>query len=195
MYTVMGSVNSRTFRVLWMLEELGQPYEHRPEPPRSDAVRALNPSGKIPVLIDEGVPLTDSTAILQYLADRHRMFTHPAGTRERARQDGWTYRLLDELEAPLWSAAKHSFVLPEAQRVPAVKDSLRWEFSQGAARLAERMGEGPWLMGAQFTVPDIVLGHICRWAGRAGFDVEAPALLAHAAACAARPAFACVAAL
>lgn len=195
MYTVIGSVNSRTFRVLWMLEELGQPYEHRSEAPHSDAVRALNPAGKIPVLIDDGVALTDSTAIVQYLADRHGQLTHPAGTHDRARQDGWTYCLLDELETPLWSASKHKFVLPEAQRVPAINDSLHWEFSQGVARLAERMGKGPWLMGAEFTVPDILLGHILRWAGRAGFAVDAPVLRAHGDACTARPAFARVAAL
>lgn len=195
MYTVIGTANSRTFRVLWMLEELGLPYDHRPEPPHSEAVRALNPAGKIPVLIDEGVPLTDSTAILQYLADRHGRFTHPAGSRERARQDSFTHCLLDEIEAPLWSAAKHAFVLPEEQRVPAIKDSLRWEFAQGIERLAARLGEGPWLTGGEFTVPDILLGHLCRWAGRAGFPVAAQAVVAHAERCAARPAFARVAAL
>jgi glutathione S-transferase len=61
MYTVIGGVASRTFRVLWMLEELGARYTHRPEPPRSENVRALNASGKIPVLQDGDAVLTDLT--------------------------------------------------------------------------------------------------------------------------------------
>ena len=71
MYTLVGSARSRTLRILWMPEELGQRYEHRPEPPRSDAMRALNPPGKVPVPIDGGAVLDDSAVILACLADRH----------------------------------------------------------------------------------------------------------------------------
>ena len=71
MYTVIGTLTSRTFRVLWALEELGQPYAHEPVPPHSERVMALNATGKIPVLLVDGAALTDSTAILTFLADRH----------------------------------------------------------------------------------------------------------------------------
>lgn len=57
-YTVYGSVRSRALRVLWALEELGQPYAVVHAPPRSEAVCALNPSGKIPVMTVDGVTLT-----------------------------------------------------------------------------------------------------------------------------------------
>ena len=52
MYTVYGNVKSRTFRVLWMLEELGVPYTHVPAPPQSDEIRAVSALGKVPVLPD-----------------------------------------------------------------------------------------------------------------------------------------------
>ena len=58
--------------------------------PHSEQVLARNPSGKIPVLVDGGTTVTDSTAIMTYLADRHGRLTFPAGTVERARQDGYT---------------------------------------------------------------------------------------------------------
>ena len=64
MYTVIGGVASRTFRVLWMLEELGADYEHRPASPHAEEVTAHSASGKIPVLLDGDAALTDSTAIL-----------------------------------------------------------------------------------------------------------------------------------
>ena len=58
-------------RVLWALEELGLEYIHHSAAPRSEQVRALNPLGKIPILVDGDAVLTDSTAILTYLADKH----------------------------------------------------------------------------------------------------------------------------
>jgi glutathione S-transferase len=195
MYTVIGSAASRAFRVLWMLEELGLPYDHQPAPPRSDAVRALNPAGKIPVLVADGEALTDSVAIMQFLADRHGRFTHPCGTLERARQDGLTHMILDEMDACLWTAARHSFVLPEERRVPEVKASLRWEFERACARLSERLGAGPFLMGAEMTVPDFLLAHCGRWARKARFDIADPALERWLDRMAARPAFGKVAAM
>ena len=93
-YTVLGSSQSRALRVLWMLEELGLSYQHIPAAPQSEGVVAFNPAGKVPVLIDDGTPVTDFTAIIQYLADKHGGLTHPAGTLKRARQDNLTQFLL-----------------------------------------------------------------------------------------------------
>ena len=67
-YTVIGNAQSRAARVLWMLEELGLPYEHVGVKPHASEVNAFNPSGKVPVLLVDGAPVTDSTAINQYLA-------------------------------------------------------------------------------------------------------------------------------
>lgn len=172
MYTVIGPKQTRTFRVLWMLEELDQRYEHRPDPPRSPAVAGLNPLGKVPVLIDGDAALRDSTAIVTYLADRHGRLTHAPGTVARARQDAITQFVLDEMDALLWTAARHSFVLPEDRRVPAVKESLRWEFAESERRLAQILGDGPFLMGAEMTLPDIVATHCLGWAAAAKFPLR-----------------------
>lgn len=171
MYTVIGTVGSRAARVLWMLEELGEPYEHVAAAPRSEGVTAFNPAGKIPVLVEDGTPITDSTAIIQYLADKHRKLTHPAGTLDRARQDSLTQFLLDEFDANLWMAARHSFVLPEELRHAAIKNTLRWEFERSQKTLVHRMGEGPFLMGETMTVPDIILTHCGDWALAAKFPI------------------------
>jgi glutathione S-transferase len=188
MYEVIGNVQSRAFRVMWMLEELGQDYTHAPEKPRSELVSSLNPSGKIPVFKDGDAVLTDSTAIITYLADKHGQFTHACGTIARARQDGLTHQILDEIDSVLWVAARHTFVLPEDKRVPQVKDSLRWEFDAHVARIADRL-EGPFLMGETMTVPDIVLTHCLNWAYAAKFTYEQENLLAYAKAMRGREAF------
>ncbi len=189
MYTVIGSSQSRAARVLWMLEELGQPYEHVPANPRSPGVARFNPAGKVPVLVEDGTPITDSTAIIQYLADKHGALTYPAGTLDRARQDSLTQFLLDEFDAALWMAARHSFVLPEELRQSAVKESLKWEFARSQATLVARMGGGAFLMGAQMTVPDILLTHCGVWAKVARFPISEPKLEAYLRRLQARPAF------
>lgn len=187
-YTVIGSAKTRALRVIWMLEELGQPYDHKPALPRSDEVTQVNVSGKVPVLIADGATLTDSTAILTYLADRHGQFTHPAGTLERARQDGFTGLILDEIDAVLWTASRHSFILPAEMRLPEIKTSLKWEYARNLARLAGQFG-GPFLMGERMTVPDILLAHCLTWAVSAKFPEAMPVMAEFHGQMLARPAY------
>lgn len=172
MLKVIGGLKTRTFRVIWTLEELGVPYDHLAVPPRAPEVREVNPAGKVPVLVAEGVPLTDSVAIMTYLADRHGALSFPPGTLERARQDSLTQFINDEFDAALWTAARHSFILPEARRVPAIKDSLKWEFAESQKTLVSRMAEdGPFLMGETMTIADILLAHCGTWAVAAKFPI------------------------
>ena len=188
MYTVIGTVQSRALRVLWMLEELGQPYDHVAIAPQSEGVVAFNPAGKVPVLIADGTPIVDSTAIIQFLADRHGALTHPAGTLERARQDSLTQFLLDEFDAALWLAARHSFILPEELRMSGIKNTLRWEFERSQQVLAQRMGEGDFVMGEVMTVPDIILTHCLGWALTAKFPIVEHRLSAYLDRMRSRPA-------
>ncbi|WP_172300121.1 glutathione S-transferase family protein [Pseudoruegeria sp. HB172150] len=189
MYEVIGNRNSRTTRVLWMLEEIGAEYRLTEVPPQAPEVRSLNPSGKIPVMVADGTALTDSTAILHYLADSNEALTFPAGTVDRARQDAATFFLLDEFDALLWFSARHSFALPEVRRVPAVKDSLRWEYGRSLERLAGRLGDGPYLMGDTMTVADIIAGHCLSWAVVARFPRGEGAVADYLERLRARPAF------
>ncbi|NKB26316.1 MAG: glutathione S-transferase [Rhodobacteraceae bacterium] len=171
MLQVIGRRASRTFRVLWLLEEIGVPYEHLPAAPHAPEVRALSPLGRIPLLVDGDAVISESMAILTYLADRHQALTFPAGSIDRARQDAVTHRILFDLEAPLWTAERHTFVLPEAQRIAAVADSLRAEFTENLRRFADQLGKGPFLMGGNLSIPDILAGNILGWASRAGYDL------------------------
>ena len=169
MYRVIGTAKSRAFRVMWMLEELGQPYEVEAALPHSEAAKRHNPLGKIPALVDGDAVLTDSVAIMTYLADKHGALTAPAGTPARARQDAMTVWLLDEFDALLWTAAKHSFILPEKLRVPEVKPTVKAEFARNAERLAG-MVQGDYLMGDTPTVPDLLASHCLGWSIVAKFD-------------------------
>ena len=171
MYKVIGSIKTRAMRVLWAMHEIGLEYEHIKASAQSEEAKLVNPSGKVPSLNVDGTIINDSTAIITYLADKHGQLTYPAGTIERAKQDSLTQFILDELDAVLWTAARHTFVLPEDKRVKGIKETLRWEFSKSLKTLDDRMIEGPNLMGEKFTIPDIILTHIGGWARVAKFDL------------------------
>lgn len=188
MYKVYGKVFSRAQRVMWMLEELGQPWELVDAGPHSPEVLALNPSGKVPVFTEDGKVLLNSSAMLTYLADKHGQLTFAAGTWERAQQDSLLHLVLDELDALLWTAARHGFILPEEQRVGGLKPSLQWEFARNLARVESRL-QGPFLMGETMTIADIVLTHCLGWAYTAKFPIESERLLAYSKSMRARPAF------
>ena len=125
----------------------------------------------MPSLILNDITITDSTAIITYLADKYKQLTFPAGTIERAQQDSFTQFILDELDSILWAAARHSFVLPKEFRVSELKDTLRWEFAKSLKILESRMNNGPNIMGERFTIPDIILTNIGGWARVAKFDI------------------------
>ncbi|WP_299819204.1 glutathione S-transferase family protein [uncultured Roseibium sp.] len=171
MYKIIGFPRTRAIRVIWLLEELGEPYELELAPPQSAAVAAVSPDGKLPVLIDGEAAIPDSVAICTYLADRHGKCTFPAGTLERARQDSFTQFAVDVLDGALWTTAKNAFVHPQDIRVPAIKNVCRTEFARGLETLEARLGDGPFVMGDTFTVPDIIIGHCAGWAVMAKFEL------------------------
>lgn len=171
MYTVIGSPNTRALRVLWALEELDLPYELLDVSPQSAEILAINPSGKLPALKLDGEVIIDSVAIMQFLADKHGALTHPAGTLARARQDSFTQFICDELDGACWAMAKHSFVMPkELRQKEAVRPALIWDMQRALKSLEARVGDGPWLTGATFTVADILLGHCANWISLCGFE-------------------------
>ncbi|MES0884824.1 glutathione S-transferase family protein [Roseibium sp. SCP14] len=171
MYKIIGFPRTRAMRVMWLLEELDEPYELVPAMPQSAEVRALTPDGKVPILLDGDAAITESVAICTYLADKHGKFTFPAGTLERARQDSFTQFAVDVLEGALWTAAKNTFIHPEDMRVPAIKEVCKQEFSRGLKTLEKRLGSGPYVMGDTFTIADIIIGHCSGWAIVANFDI------------------------
>lgn len=190
MYRVIGTVKSRAFRVLWMLEELGQPYELVEAFPRSEEARAHNPLGKIPALVDGDDVLTDSVAIMTYLADKHGGLTAPAGTVARARQDAMTLWLIDELDALLWTQSKHAFVLPEKLRVPDISSTLHKEFARNSDTFAGMLEQsGDFIMGDEITLPDLLAVHCFGWAFGADFPPLPDSVKAYAKRLRARPAF------
>lgn len=170
MYKIVGTPTSRSVRVAWALEEIGQPYQWVIAKPRSEEITTFNPSGKIPALVDGDDCIIDSVAIMTYLADKHGQLTYPAGSIERAQQDSFTQFACDEIDGTLWTTAKHKFVLPEDKRIASIKETTAFEWQRACTTLETRLGGNTYVMGEKMTVPDIILGHCGGWAKNAGFD-------------------------
>ncbi len=197
MLTLYGCPNTRSIRAAWVLEEAGAEYAYekidlfRGEGRQPSFLR-VNPGGKVPALADGEFVLTESAAICTYVGDRFptSRLVPPAGTQARGRYDQWCYFVMSELEQPLWTMAKHRFVLPEAWRVPAVIDTAKKEFAVAVAILETGLGEGPFMFGETFTAADILVAHTLAWADKAQVPPESERLLAYKERALARPALA-----
>ena len=184
MYELYGMPRTRSTRVVWALEELGLEYRiHSIDLSKGAGQSAeflkLNPAGKVPVLIDGELVLTESAAICAYLGDQHpqaELVPRP-GTAERGQYDQWSHFMLAELEQPLWTIGKHKFAFPEERRVPEILAVVPWEFQRAAAVLNKRLAGREYLVGDRFTLVDILAAHTLLWArafkvphGIAGLD-------------------------
>ena len=189
MYQAVGSRGSRVSRVLWMLEELEAPYEFVHIERRSPEAYALNPSGKVPILIDGDLKLTDSAAICIYLADKHAekgMGASP-GLFGRAEMDSWMHFAQSEFEAPLWNKLRHRFLLPTELRVD-VGLAAAYDFASEVKTLERRLGDREFALGDRFSAVDVLLGDIGAWARGGRFRIESDAVNAYLDRVLSRPA-------
>src|SRR6187401_1424314 len=120
MLQLYGNTRSRALRCLWMLEEVGQPYELVEKSLRADDLQSadylrLNPNARIPTLVDGDVVLWESMAINLYLAQKY-----DGAMRCDARVLGiaaqWSFWAMLEMEALLLELLEHRAMLPEFAR-------------------------------------------------------------------------------
>ena len=155
--------NSRSQRVLWLLEELGLPYEvKRYERDKATmlappALRAVHPLGKSPVISDGAATVAESGAIVEYLVEHHGegRLRPPPGTAERLRE---------------------RFVAPQIER--------HLDF------LENELADRDWFAGPDFSAADVQMSFpLEAAAARAGLDARRPRLAAWLARIHARPAY------
>lgn len=170
MITVYGYPKTRTNRVTWMLEELGVEYKFHfvdlmNGEGRSEQYLSINPAGKVPSLKDDELVLTESAAILTYLGDKYgnAPLIPTPGSSKRGAHDQWLCFAIAELEQPLWTVGKHKFALPKERRVAEIFETAAWEFQQALALLSAGLGENDYILGADFSAADILIGHTLFW--------------------------------
>ena len=164
--------HTRSARCRWTLLELGVDFDSVELHPleEKEAIRLVHPLAKLPALENGGRHLFESAAICNFLADRYPdkgLIANP-GTWERAEHDQWTFFALTEMEAYLWSSAKHTRFYPEDKRVPQILPRNSDEFAAAAEVLDATLAERDFLVGGSFSVTDIIVGYTVSWGERAG---------------------------
>ncbi len=176
---------TRSIRARWTLQELGVPFEavtvnlaagehHSPE------FLKINPAGKIPVLVDGDLTLTESIAIVQYLGEKYadKGFM-PRDLVHRAQFNQWLLFAATELEQPLWRISKNISLYPEDKRQPTDVERAREDFLPMAAVLEEHTKGRQYLVGNSATIADFVMAYTLDWANEFKLLEESPQLKAY----------------
>lgn len=188
-----GFPPTRTIRVVWVLRELDLEFEFvnvdlRKGDHRRPEFLDLNPAGKVPVLVDGDLVLTESVAIARYLAESHPdKGLLPAGARSRAEIDRWLLFTATELEQPLWRIARHTALYPESERLPAEVPLASRDFRDMAKVMDRHMEGRRFLVGDRVTVADFVAAYTLDWANEVHLLDDLPALRSYMQQMYARP--------
>lgn len=187
--TLYHAVPSRSSVVLWMLEEIGEPYDiHLLNLAAGDNLKpdylAVNPMGKVPALSHNGTIITEVAAVCTYLADAfpEKNLAVPIGTPRRGLYLRWLFFGPGCLEPAVIDRAAPR---REVQRRALLSYG---DFDTTMDVLGKAVEKGPWLMGDQFTAADVVIGANLRYATMFKLIPERKEFVDYAARIAARPA-------
>ena len=206
MVTLYGVTRSRASRNIWLMNELGQPYEQvpviqanrlaNPEAPdapvntRSPSFLAVNPNGHIPSMKDGDLVLNESLAINLYLAKKFGGPLAPANLAEEGEVAMWTLWAATEAEPHAIQILYHRLMKQGDERKPELADAAVVALRQPFQVLDDALAANGHLVGGRFTVADINVAEVIRYASPAPELFEAaPHVKAWLAACQARPAF------
>ncbi len=178
MIRLWGGGTTRTMRAHWMLHEAGVAYEpvligSRTGATQTEQFRALNPKEKIPVLVDGEFVLTESAAIVGYIADTYaRELIPQPRTRDRALYDQWCSFVQMELDAhTLYVMRKHRDLAALYGEAPAAIDTAIAGFKKQAAVAATHLSRHEYLVADRFSGADILLSVCLSWAKHYGIEL------------------------
>ena len=158
---IFGVARTRAFRVLWMAEELGLDYQHLPieigeAGARTPDFLALNPNGRLPVIVDDGFVLFESLAITLYLAKKYSAGKlYPTTLQSEGRAWQWSFWAIAEVDrgVNIWSL--HAVRLPPEERNAALRDEALKVIAAPFKVLDTAVAKQPYLLGDAFTVADL----------------------------------------
>ena len=164
-------------RCLWMLEEVGEPYQLIEKSTRADDLQSaeylrLNPNARIPTLVDGEVVLWESMAINLYLAQKHEGPMHCAGPEVLGLAAQWSFWAVLEMEALLLDLLLHRAVLPEFARDASYAERDELLLRKPLGVLNDALVGHEYLVGNSFTVADLNVASILVWGKMARLDMS-----------------------
>ena len=185
---------TRSIRIIWLLEELGIPYELITVPftPPRHSFEQKTPSGKFPVVEDDGRVLSESGAILEYLIEKYGKgrLAPAVGSPDRGPYLQWVHFGEATAFPPIADVARHTMFLPEAERIPQVADDGRVRTRNVLAVVERALAGRDYLVGKDLSGADVMMGYFLMAARMLGLvDAEYPNVAAYWERLAARPGF------
>jgi glutathione S-transferase len=167
---------SRSTRVLWLLEELGEPFDLTVMPreaKQTPEYLALHPLGRSPVLETEDGPVFESAALILHVADLHPEagLIGPLGSYSRALQYQWCFFGMTEIESALMDIARQLW--KEGKPIEEVVDRATARFVKATDVVAQALEDRDYLVDDEFSVADIVVGSVLAFT-RTGQLTELP---------------------
>jgi glutathione S-transferase len=164
-------------RCLWMLEEVGEPYQLIEKSTRADDLqsaeyRRLNPNARIPTLVDGEVVLWESMAINLYLAQKYQGPMHYAEPEALGLSAQWSFWAVLEIEALLLDLLQHRAVLPEFARDASYAERDELLLRKPLGILNDALAGREYLVGNSFTVADLNVASILVWGKIARLDMS-----------------------
>lgn len=191
MYKLLGRATSGNVqKVIFLFKELGTAYERvdygrQFENTTTPEYLAMNPTQKVPTLVDGDVSIWESHTILRYVAAKEKSTLIPTDLAARTQVERWMDWMLAALNAPYLGGFKEA-KKPEAERAPDTVKNLVTELTI----LEQQLAKTPWVAGADFSLADIALGPVVARCVAFPFNMPAmPHIAAWLAKLNARPAF------
>jgi len=195
MLHLYGNFRSRAMRCLWMLEEMGKPYQLIEKTTRTDDLQSaeylrLNPNARIPTLVDGHLVLWESMAINLYLAQKYDGPMHCAEPEVMGLAAQWSFWAVLETEALLLDLLQHRVVLPEFARDASHAERDELLLNKPLSVLNDTLAGRDYLAGNSFTVGDLNVASILVWGKMARLNLlNHPEVARWFDACLARPAY------
>src|SRR4051794_10991556 len=169
--TLYYAPRTRAVRPRWLLEELGVPYQlkrldlSKGEHKTADYLK-VHPHGVVPALVDDDVTMFESGAICMYLADKFadKKLAPPSASKARAPYYQWMTYAVATLEPPILQIFLHTQRLPEPERNPKLVEQARKSFEEATRVVDARLAHQQYILGAEFSAVDIMVGGIFGWA-------------------------------
>ena len=177
MLQLYGNSLSRAMRCMWMLEEMGLPYElikksTRPEDLQSSAYLRLTPTARIPTLVDGSVVIWESMAINLYLAQKYDGPLHFTKPEVLGLAAQWSFWAMLEMEALLLELLMHRAMLPEFGRDPSYAERDELLLKKPLGMLDAALAARSYLAGDEFTVADLTVASILAWGKMSKLDLS-----------------------
>ena len=162
--------HTRAFRVRWLLEELGLPYQLEPinlfnGENNTEAYRAVHPLGYLPAIEIDGQAMFESGAICTWLTDQfpQKELAPDIHSELRREYEQWMFFVPGEVEPPVFYYELHKDILPSKVRVKEILPWLQQRYIHVLKALENKLENKLFLLGDNFSTADIMLGSTISW--------------------------------